>query len=792
MRRAFLASAALLLLMSLVGVFSATAAQADAPVLLGDQSIESLADSGVSGQAEAFPFVAGSSGTATSLSVYLDSQNSASNVLVGLYADANNQPGSLLTQGATSSPAPGGWNPIALSSASVVAGNKYWIAVLGEGGILAFRDSDAGGCSSITSDRTDLSSLPMSWSSGSSWRTCSLSAYVTGAGPTPPPPTNTALPSISGGAQQGDTLTSTNGSWTGSPSSFAYQWQDCDASGQDCSNISGATAPSYQLTSADVGQTVVSVVTATNAGGSSSATAAPTNVVTAQSAQQASSLWPASAVPATIAVSDPNPVELGLKFQSTVPTTVTGVRFYKSSSNTGPHTGSLWSSTGKLLATVTFTNGTATGWQQALFPTPVAISANTTYVISYHTTAGYYSADTNYFATHGVTSGSLAALSNAAANGNGVYSYGASSFPSQTYEASNYWVDVLTSTSAPGDTTPPTVPTGLTAKLDGTSQVQLSWSASSDNVGVAGYAIYRDGTQIATTSATDYTDPTVSPNSTYAYSVSAYDAAGNASAQTAPASVTVPPSTGNTIFSDNFSGASLSSAWTVISRHGEYAQNETECNVPQQVSVANNMLDIATVAQASTCGDFNLDGSVRHAPAVWRYATGDVQWKSFNFTYGTVTYRAKFPPRDTVTWPAIWLLGSNCQATNPVTADVGYSACPPLETPGSGYTEIDMTECDTQNWCQLALAQPTAFPTCGYPMDNNWHTFSFTWTPGAISISVDGKATGCSFTQADGYAIPSTPMFLIIQTQTGGVGGSPNDANLPAHLDVSNVTVTQP
>ena len=212
--------------------------------------------------------------------------------------------------------------------------------------------------------------------------------------------------------------------------------------------------------------------------------------------------------------------------------------------------------------------------------------------------------------------------------------------------------------------------------------------------------------------------------------------------------------------------------------------------MPEEVTVGNGMVDIGTEAKSTTCGDFNLDGSIRHAPSAWPYATGDVQWTSFNFTYGTVSYRARFPSGDTVTWPAIWLLGSNCQATNIVTADVGYSTCPDLGAPG--YTEIDMTECDTWNWCQLALAQPSSFPVCGYPVDNNWHTFALTWTRTAISISVDGKPTGCSYTQDAGYVIPSTPMFLIIQTQTGGVGGTPNDANLPAHLDVSNVTVTQP
>jgi beta-glucanase (GH16 family) len=246
----------------------------------------------------------------------------------------------------------------------------------------------------------------------------------------------------------------------------------------------------------------------------------------------------------------------------------------------------------------------------------------------------------------------------------------------------------------------------------------------------------------------------------------------------------------NVVFSDDFAGTSLSSAWTVISRHGEYSQDETECNTPQQVSVADNVLTISTIAQQTVCGDYNVDGSVRHAPSTWPYATGDVQWSNFNFTYGTVTVRAKFPPQDTSTWPAIWLLGSNCQNTNPYTADVGYDTCPALSDPS--YREIDMTECFGGQWCQLALAQPTVFDSCDYvpQTDDNWHTFQLVWTPTSISTSVDGKSTGCSFTSSEGYIIPSQPMFLIMQTQTGGIGGTPQ--NLPTTLQISSVTVTQP
>jgi hypothetical protein len=78
------------------------------------------------------------------------------------------------------------------------------------------------------------------------------------------------------------------------------------------------------------------------------------------------------------------------------------------------------------------------------------------------------------------------------------------------------------------------------------------------------------------------------------------------------------------------------------------------------------------------------------------------------------------------------------------------------------------------------------------PLDSDWHTFTFRWTANAISLSIDGRTTACGFSAADGYIIPSTPMFLLIQTQTGGIGGTPNDSNLPAMLQVLNVTVSQP
>lgn len=238
------------------------------------------------------------------------------------------------------------------------------------------------------------------------------------------------------------------------------------------------------------------------------------------------SLWPNDPAPSVASENDTSSIELGVRFQSGIDATVTAVRFYKGASNTGTHTGSLWTNTGTLLGTVTFTNETASGWQTAYFSTPIAISANTLYVVSYHAPNGYYSGNSEYFTSNGVTSGVLTAPSNTVAS-NGVYVYASSTtFPTDQYQATNYWVDVIV--AGPNDTVAPTAPTNLTATVTGMS-VQLSWTASTDAVGVATYRVYRDGVHVATTATTSYQDQGVQASTSYTYAVRAVDYSGNVS-----------------------------------------------------------------------------------------------------------------------------------------------------------------------------------------------------------------------------------------------------------------------
>src|ERR1700704_1057878 len=109
------------------------------------------------------------------------------------------------------------------------------------------------------------------------------------------------------------------------------------------------------------------------------------------------------------------------------------------------------------------------------------------------------------------------------------------------------WASVSVTTASAADSTPPTTPTGLTAAATGSFGANLSWSASTDNVGVSGYIVRRNGVQIATPTTTSFADTGLSAATTYSYTVAARDAAGNLSPDSAGGSITIadtkPPTT---------------------------------------------------------------------------------------------------------------------------------------------------------------------------------------------------------------------------------------------------------
>ena len=168
----------------------------------------------------------------------------------------------------------------------------------------------------------------------------------------------------------------------------------------------------------------------------------------------------AASTPSKIDSGDSGSIETGVKFRTDYDGYINGVRFYKGAANTGTHVGNLWSSTGTLLATATFTGETASGWQQVNFLNPVAVTANTTYVASYFSPGGHYSADSGFFVASGLDRPPVHFLQDATSGGNGVFRYSlTSAFPTLSFGATNYWVDVV---FIPSGTMPGSQPSLLT------------------------------------------------------------------------------------------------------------------------------------------------------------------------------------------------------------------------------------------------------------------------------------------------------------------------------------------
>ena len=198
-------------------------------------------------------------------------------------------------------------------------------------------------------------------------------------------------------------------------------------------------------------------------------------------------IFPSSTVPGTPDQGADSPVELGVRFTASVNGSITGIRFYKSTNNTGTHVGNLWNNSGTLLASATFSNETASGWQQVNFSSPVAISAGTVYVASYHCTVGHYSEDDSYFASSGYSNPPLAALQDGVSGADGAYAYGSSSvFPTQTWESANYYVDVVFSPAATtsGVSSVTVNPTSVTGGNSSIGTVTLTGPAPSSGVAI--------------------------------------------------------------------------------------------------------------------------------------------------------------------------------------------------------------------------------------------------------------------------------------------------------------------
>ena len=202
----------------------------------------------------------------------------------------------------------------------------------------------------------------------------------------------------------------------------------------------------------------------------------------------------------------------------------------------------------------------------------------------------------------------------------------------------------------PADTIAPSVPTGLTATAVSSSQINLSWTASTDNVGVAGYRVYRGGTQIASvTTGTSYQNTGLSPATTYSYTVAAYDAAGNVSAQSTSVSATTlaPPDTIPPVISSVLANSLTTSGATITWITNEGATSQVEYGLTTTYgslsSLDSNLLLSHSVILSGLAPNTTYNYRVRSLDGAGNEAI------STNQTFTTLVLPDTTPPAEVIT-----------------------------------------------------------------------------------------------------------------------------------------------
>ena len=203
----------------------------------------------------------------------------------------------------------------------------------------------------------------------------------------------------------------------------------------------------YSFTPLTEGQFTIISRSFDDLGNIENVTAANVTTITVAPSTCPCKIFKATDVPSTTVLNETTPVEIGVKFKSLIAGKISGLRYYKAVGQRGIKTGHLWKKTGTLtgdlLATAAFANETAGGWQEILFDAPVAINANETYVASIFSASGDYNVDRMPGLSNAINSNPLIALADGADGGNGVYNQFNSAYPANSYQQSNYWVDVV-------------------------------------------------------------------------------------------------------------------------------------------------------------------------------------------------------------------------------------------------------------------------------------------------------------------------------------------------------------
>lgn len=317
--------------------------------------------------------------------------------------------------------------------------------------------------------------------------------------------------------------------------------------------------------------------------------------------------------------------------------------------------------------------------------------------------------------------------------------------------------------------TVPTTPTQVTS-ITQDAAATVSWAHSGS--GTTSYTVtpYVAGVPQSTTTvsapASSAAVSGLTNGTAYTFTVKANNASGSSPESAASGSNTPRVSL---IFGDEFNGTVLDPAWLALTRDGDQSNSEAQYYLPANVSLdGSSNLVIVAQSQAVTKPGYDDANPPTYAGSnVSRsYTSGAVQWNGYSFTYGRVQVSAKLAQGANL-WPAIWMMGANCQTTTPLDPD-NVGTCN-WHSSGSEESDIaeyrgglDGTVINQQLWYNGGNSATTTVSVSS--PGTTYHTYEMQWAAGTVSYLLDGSVTTGPLTTA----VPSTPLFLILQTAIRG------------------------
>jgi Abnormal spindle-like microcephaly-assoc'd, ASPM-SPD-2-Hydin len=244
------------------------------PATFGKTTVGASVDTFLADRKRVNRYALSAAGSVTKLSIYLaPTGTSGQQLLKGLiYADSSGAPAALLSVSEPltfTSTSATGWYDLVFSSAVKLAAGNYWIGAMtgATSKVAGFRfDTVTGARDYNANTYTAGPTNPFGTPTVDPEQMSLYATYTPQV--TVSPPANTAVPTITGTAQQGQTLTEHHGTWSNEPTGYKYQWLQCDSLGSSCLVIAAATSPTYVPVAGDLGHTLVVQETASNAGGS--------------------------------------------------------------------------------------------------------------------------------------------------------------------------------------------------------------------------------------------------------------------------------------------------------------------------------------------------------------------------------------------------------------------------------------------------------------------------------------------------------------------------------------------